>query len=164
MFKNTAFSERDWELAPHYTSPTHDEGVIILDFGILTELAERERDAKSFRLDALGRLSSAPLYVDDLPAAFYQVHTSFPETTSNINTSGHETLVVVDGVLKVIFNDKVGDYDEGNMSSLQGTLYQGEVMELEERAISLQAIGLLDPAQCLALALYRDRDIQVMTI
>jgi len=35
---------------------------------------------------------------------------------------------------------------------------------LEDRPVSMQAVGLVDPASCLTLALYRDRDIQVVPV
>lgn len=117
----------------------------------------------SFRKDALGRLASAPLYVDNLPAAFYQVDTSYPEMTTNVNTSRRETLVVMDGVLKVVFNDELGD-DGSKFQSLADTLLPGQVLELEDRAVAFQAVGVVDPSSCLALALYRDGDIQVQPV
>jgi hypothetical protein len=163
MIWQAGFSERDWELAPMYESPTAGHGVVTLEFDKLSELAAKEKNAGSFRTDKLGRLSIAPLYVDGLPAAFYEVKTKYPEFSSNINTSSQETIVVMDGVMKLIFNDETPD-DGVKFQSLADTLLPGQVRDLQDRSIALQAVGVFDVAHCLALALYRDRDIQVQPV
>lgn len=162
MLRHGGFSPRDWELAPKYESPVTKPGVIILDFGRLAELANAERESGSFRRTDDGTLSRAPLFVDDLPAAFYHVTTTYPDTTPNVNTSRQETLVVMEGILKLVLNDEVKALEEDpGPPSVADTFYTGEVVQLHDRAISMQAIGIADDADCLTLALYRDADVQV---
>ncbi len=155
------FSQRDWELAPQYKSPVSKPGVVVVDFEALSDMAKQEQADGAFRQTSDGTFAVAPLYVDDLPAAFYRINTSYPQFTPNHNTSRRETLVIVGGVLKLALNDVLRD--EESDRSLNDTFYTGQVVELEDRPVSMQAIGLVDPASCLALALYRDRDVQVMT-
>ena len=129
---------------------------------MLQALAEAEEAIGSFRRTPDGTLAKAPLFVDDLPAAFYRVSTAHSEFTPNHNTTRRETLVVMNGVLKLALNDT--PREEAGDRSLADTFYTGQVVELEDRPVSMQAIGLVDPAQCLALALYRDRDIQIQAV
>jgi hypothetical protein len=159
---NAGFSPRDWELAPRYASPVTSPGVVIVDFRELGAMAEAEQEIGSFRPTPDGTLAKAPLFVDDLPAAFYRIDTSYSQFTPNHNTSRRETLVVVSGVLKIAIND--GLRDEARDRSLEDTFYEGDVVELEDEAVAMQAIGIIDPARCLTLALYRDRDIQIITV
>jgi hypothetical protein len=170
MLRHAGFSERDWELAPQYASPVSKPGVVVLDFDVLGRLAETE--VSSFRKTRDGTFAAAPLFVDDLPAAFYRINTRYPQFTPNHNTSELETIVVMKGVLKLVLND--GFRSELTDRSLANTIYMGEIVELQDRAVSMQAIGVIDPgsitnpeaitnpASCLALALYRDTDIQII--
>jgi hypothetical protein len=163
MSVHAGFSPRDWELAPQYASPgTRRGGVIVIDFGVLSAMAAAEEEIGSFRPTPDGTLAKAPLHVDDLPAAFYRVNTAYTQFTPNHNTTRRETLVIMSGVLKLALNDRPRD-EEGDRS-LADTFYAGQVVELEDRPVSMQAVGLVDPASCLALALYRDRDIQIQTV
>jgi hypothetical protein len=151
------FSRRDWDLAPQYKSPIDNPRVVVLKFDRLLEMADEEEANGSFRPSADGTLAKAPLFVDDLPAAFYRLHTDYNQFTPNINTSDRETIVVIEGVLKVVPND---GRERPDPTDLSGTFYTADVLELRREAVSMQAVGLVDPARCLALALYRDRDIQ----
>lgn len=162
MLNHTGYSQRDWELAPRYASPPSRPGVVIVDFDKLGALAEAEQEIGSFRRTPDGTLATAPLFVDDLPAAFYRISTSYPQFTSNHNASERETIVVMQGVLKLALNDTLRDDTEDR--SLRDTFYAGQVFELQDRAIAMQAVGVIDPASCLALALYRDDDIQVVPV
>jgi hypothetical protein len=172
MLHNAGFSPRDWELAPQYASPVSKPGVVVLDFDVLGELAKTE--ISSFRATQDETLAMAPLFVDDLPAAFYRINTRHPQFTPNHNTSERETIVVMKGVLKLVLND--APRSEETDGGLLNTFYMGDVVELEDRAVSMQAIGVIDPASitdpetapkpasCLALALYRDGDIQIVSL
>jgi hypothetical protein len=136
--------------------------VIVIDFGVLGAMAEAEQEIGSFRRTPDGTLAKAPLFVDHLPAAFYRINTAYPQFTPNHNTSKREMLVVMSGILKLAMND--GTRDAANDANLQNTFYESDVVELEDRSIAMQAIGLVNPASCLALALYRDRDLEVVTV
>lgn len=156
------FSPRDWELAPYYKSPGAEPSVVVLDFEHLSAMMAKEEAIGSFRTTHDGTLAKAPLYVNDMPAAFYRVDTNYAQFTPNHNTSERETLVVMRGVLKVVFND--AERTAMSDASMENMLRMGEVMDLADRSVAMQAVGVIDPAKCVAIALYRDRDIQVMPI
>jgi hypothetical protein len=159
MLHNAGFSNRDWELAPQYTSPGLTWGAVVLDFASLGEIAKKEETVGSFRRTPDGTFAAAPLFIDDVPAAFYKVSTNYPEFTPNHNTTEQEMLVVVNGILKVAMND--GERSTESDASLTNVIYMGQVVELHERAVSMQAVGLVNPANCLALALYGAPDIKI---
>lgn len=104
MIKAGDFSERDWKLAPTYASPLDASMGVVLDFRELSELAREEEASGAFRRSEDGTLARAPLYVDNLPAAFYRVATSDVDFTPNHNTSEQETIVVMEGILRIVLN------------------------------------------------------------
>lgn len=162
MLYNVDFSPRDWELAPRYKSPEAGPGIVVLDFDILESLAKAEQTIGSFRQTPDGTLARAPLYVDNLPAAFYHVSTGPDQFTPNHNTTEQETLVVLDGVLKLAYND--GTRSQAKDNTLENTFLKADVIDLQESAISMKAISMMDPARCLAIALYRDYDFQIVPL
>jgi DNA-binding transcriptional LysR family regulator len=154
MIANGEFSQRDWELAPIYQSPINKTRAVVLDFEQLRQMAREEESSGAFRATPDQTFAKAPLFIDDLPAAFYQVKTSHPEYTPNHNTTDRETIVVVDGVLKLAIND-----GRGRSSSLENAFCSGHVVEVSQKPVSMQAVGLIEPVRCLALALYREQDM-----
>lgn len=148
------FSERDWEMAPRYESAATMPGVIALEFDTLKSMADNEAAIGAFRKSNDGTFGKAPLYVDGLPAAFYSLETkSFDEFTPNHNTADDEMLVVVDGMLRVVVNDGT---ERPQADDLRNTFHKGRVLRLKNEAISMQAVGIFEPANALALALFRD--------
>lgn len=62
----------------------------------------------------------------------------------------------MEGVLRIVLN--TGGYDRSDPKSQLSVVGAGEVFELEDEAVSMQAVSLAGPANCLALAMYRDMD------
>ena len=159
---HTEFSPRDWELAPRYTSPVSHPKAVVLEFARLRELADQEKQIGSFRKSRDGTMAKAPLFIDDLPAAFYRIDTTYEQFTPNHNTTELETIVVINGILKVASNDSARN--KARDRSMDDMFYEGHLVELQAEAVSMQAVGIIDPASCLAVALYRDRDLQVVPV
>jgi hypothetical protein len=155
------FSPRDWELAPQYRGEKSSPGLISLEFGTLKKMAAYENKIGSFRETNDKTMARAPLFVDDLPAAFYQISTTHEQVTPKHNSTDLETIVVVNGILKLAKNEYVAAMGT-DKSHIR--LAPGDVTELQDEAVVMQAVGFTDPASCLALVLYRDQDVQVVPI
>jgi hypothetical protein len=148
------FSDRDWDLAPSYKSGATMPGVIGLDFGELKEIAIDQEDKRAFRKTPDGTFGKAPIYVDGLPAAMYLLETKAADQfTPNHSTADNEMMVVVDGMLRFVFNN--GE-DRPEPSNLQATYYPGQVLQFRNAEVSMQAVNVFDPARALAIALFRD--------
>jgi hypothetical protein len=157
MLRNPGFTPRDWNQAPQYDSPGNTPGVTVLDFAELTRLAREEQASGAFRATDDGTLAKAPLFVDDLPAAFYMVDAHYPDFTPNHNTSERETLVVMRGAIRLVYNHGLGREDPASQA---GLVAAGDVMELSDEPVSMQsvAVSLTQRSVAWALALYRDFD------
>jgi hypothetical protein len=159
MLRTADFSPRDWNRAPIYTSPGDTGGALVLDFGVLARLASEQEASGAFRISSDGSLAKAPLFIDDLPGAFYRVEAGHPDFTPNLNTSERETLVVMEGALRIVSN--AGGFEREDPESARAVMSPGDVVELSDESISMQSVYLVDPAKCLALAMYRDYDGRV---
>jgi hypothetical protein len=149
------FSRQDWGAAPKYASPWSKGGLIALDFDELRGIAEHETQIGSFRPSPDGTLAKAPLIVEYLPAAFYKIETEYPKATPTHNTGLQETLVVVDGILKLALTD----------TGFERTFFEGEVVDLRERSVAMQALNVIErKGACLTLALYSSEEVDVVPI
>lgn len=153
------FSPREWELAPRYASPIELPGVVVLDFEELGRMAREEEAGGAFHASEDGTFAKAPVFLEDVPAAFYKVEANDPDFTPNHDTAQRELLVVMEGALRVVSNHG-GDRTEAE--NLIGVVPAGEVMALkDEQAISMQAVSLFQRATAWALAIYRDAELLI---
>ncbi len=152
------FSSREWGLAPQYASPVELPGVVVLDFDELGRLAREEEAKGSFHISDDGTLAKAPVLLEDLPAAFYKVDANHPDFTPNHDTSAQELLVVMEGMLRVVSNH---GGDRTDADNLTGVLPAGESVKLEDEAVSMQVVSLLQKSTAWALAIYRDAELVI---
>jgi hypothetical protein len=131
-------------------------GVIGLDFEELKEIAMDQEGKRAFRKTPDGTFGKAPIYVDGLPAAMYLLETKTADQfTPNHSTADNEMMVVVDGMLRFVFNNGLRE-DQPAPDNLQYTYSPGRVVRFSKAEVSMQAVSVFDPARALALALFRD--------
>jgi hypothetical protein len=152
----TDFSPEEWGLAPQYASPVELPGIVVLDFEQLGRMAREAEANGAFHVSDDGTLAKAPVFLEDLPAAFYKVEARDPDFTPNHDTSWREFLVVMEGALRIVSNH---GGDRTGSDNLIGVLHTGKFMELEkDEAISMQAASLMNRATAWVLAIYRDAE------
>ncbi len=153
---HTDFSHEEWGLAAQYASPIELPGIVVLDFDELGRMAREEEARGAFHVSDDGTFAKAPVFLEDLPAAFYRVEAHDPDFTPNHDTSWRELLVVMEGALRIVSNHG-GDRAESD--NLLGVLPTGKFMELEkDEAVSMQAASLVGRATAWVLAIYRDAE------
>ena len=158
------FSDRDWGLAPRYSSGATLPGVVGLEFGKLLALAGEQEAEGAFRTTRDGSFGKAPVFVDDIPSALYLVETETPDHLSpNHNTADDEIVVVVGGNLRYVEND---GSDRPAVLGTTNTFVSSEVIRFQGEAVSMQAVGIFYPVRALALALFREdnQSIQIAAV
>jgi hypothetical protein len=65
----------------------------------------------------------------------------------------------MEGALRIVSN--AGGFEREDPESARAVMSPGDVVELSDESISMQSVYLVDPAKCLALAMYRDYDGRV---
>lgn len=146
-------------MAPRYAGSERWPGAVVLDFEELAGMAKEEEANGAFHVSRDGTLAKAPVFLEDVPAAFYKVEANDPDFTPNHDTSARELLVVMEGALKVVSNHG-GDRTETD--NLVGVVHRGEVMALEDdEAISMQVLSPAQRATAWALAIYRDAELLI---
>lgn len=160
MLLHNRFTSEDWDSAPSYENSDSSGHVIVLDFPMLTSMAQEEEDKGAFRPEGKQDvLFVAPLYIGHLPAAFYRVQTERPESMGEYETTRKEILVIVDGVLKLVRDQ---DYmNRRKIADDHKMLYPGQVMKMEEELVNLEAVSVFSPANCLAVAIFADAEIVI---
>lgn len=155
MLTNANFSPREWDLAPQYRADEAQGAVIPLDFQVLGDMAAAEEAKGAFRTGSNGTMAMAPLRLGHLPAAFLKV-TNHPEFIAEHMPSENETLVVLDGALKV----EPVDNSRQSWRQEPAKFMPGTALNIKGGAkLSLEALGVFDPVQCLAVAVYHDAEL-----
>ncbi|HMH31030.1 MAG TPA: hypothetical protein VK534_00960, partial [Methylomirabilota bacterium] len=108
-----------------------------------------------------GDLTTAPLYIGHMPSAFYKVRAERPEFMSEFEIKHSETIIVIEGVLKVVTDDAYKARDtKGDTNNFRpGQVTRIEKRHLAQDMVNLEPVGVLEPAECLALTIFDDPEI-----
>ncbi len=153
------FTATQWANAPRFKSPEGSPpGIVTVDLTEMQKIAAQQEAKGAFRANSDGTMAMAPLFVDHLPSAFYKVDAHFPKFTPHHKSSKTETLVVVDGGLKISHTGLKSGVEDDNIPDVA---FSGDVIELHSEAVAMQAVSLsiTDKVGTLAIALYRDDDL-----
>jgi len=159
MLTNANFSVEEWERAPQYQPEGSTSELIPLDFVALNQMAYQEGEKGTFQSSEESVLATMPFYLGHLPAAFYKLEAPQPEFMAEHQALGNETIVILRGVMKVVHDG----YGLIRMRERDGLLYLGQTLNIRDSKINMEAVGVFNPAECLALAVFHDAEIELGT-
>lgn len=163
MLANVDFSPIEWREAPIYESQSRSPELLVLDFDMLHELAELQRAQGAFREDDYSSFTKAPLFVDAIPAAIYDIKSENEHNSGVRESADPEMLVVMSGFLKVLF-PKIKTKDGSRGAGLL-PMKEGSVVVLNGQDVSLAKTTPtehFEQKSCLVLALYEHVKVQTL--